>query len=119
MNLLSVRNLQEVTGFFRILSTLLPDSNLGHKLGSLLSALSSAVHLVPLSKYNAASGTLSEEELAKGKGAPPRYATSAEQLKPYANTLGLFAIRNAEPENLEAARTAILRAAAKKPPAFD
>ena len=75
--------------------------------------------LVPLSKYNAASGTLSADELAKGKGAPPRYATSAEQLKPYANTLGLFAIRHADPENLEAARAAILRAAAQKPPAFD
>ena len=70
-----------------------------------------------LTKYNAAAGMLTDADAAKG--APPKFAQTMEQLKPHKNGLGLFALRSAEPEAIEAARAAIHRAAAKHTPAFD
>ena len=73
--------------------------------------------VIKLNKYNAAAGVLSEADTAKG--APKRYAESAEQLKPYSNCLGLFALKNADEAGIAAARAAILKAAATSPPEFD
>lgn len=70
-----------------------------------------------LTRYNAAEGVLSEAESAKG--APPKLASSAEQLKPYANVLGLCCLAKADSESLAAVHAAVVRAAAKAPPAFD
>ena len=72
-----------------------------------------------LNRFNAVTGALSEAELAKG--APPKYATSTSELKPYNNLLGHVALRNGDAPSMEAARAAILRAAAKEgcAPAFD
>ena len=53
------------------------------------------------------------------KGAPPRYAETPEDLKPYANTLGLLALKTAEPQMLETLRTSIERVANAVQPAFD
>ena len=72
-----------------------------------------------LNKYNAVRGALSEAEAAKG--APPKYASELEQLKPYSNLLGHVALRDGGEAAVEGARAAILRAAAKEgcAPAFD
>lgn len=73
--------------------------------------------LTALNKYNAASGSLSEAE--SGKGAPKKYATEREQLKPYSNGLGLFALSSLAPEAIAAARAALLRAKARHEMEFD
>ena len=70
-----------------------------------------------LTKYNAADCVLTDAESAKG--APPRYAQDPCEFKPYANTLGLLALRSKEPDALEAVRTAVVRAAAKCKPEYD
>lgn len=70
-----------------------------------------------LTKYNSREGVLSEADLTKG--APPRYAETPEDLKPYANTLGLLALKTAEPQMLETLRTSIERVANAVQPAFD
>lgn len=70
-----------------------------------------------LNKYNAADGQLSEADLAKG--APPKYAATADQIKQYKNTLGIFALASDEPAAVDAARQAITRALAKDRPAYD
>jgi 3'-phosphoadenosine 5'-phosphosulfate (PAPS) 3'-phosphatase len=70
-----------------------------------------------LTKYNARDGMLSADDLAKG--APPRYAVAADDFKPYANTLGLLALKTATPEAIEAVRAAAVRVAATSPPAYD
>ena len=70
-----------------------------------------------LTKYNAADGVLTDAERAKG--APPRYAQVPSDFKPYANTLGLLALRSKEPDALEAVRAAVARAAAKSKPEYD
>ena len=54
-----------------------------------------------------------------GADAPPPLATSAEQLKPYSNTCGLFALPPSEMANLEEYRQAVREAAARHPPAYD
>lgn len=74
-------------------------------------------NLATLTKYNAQSNVLSEADVAKG--AEPRLATSAEQLKPYANTCGLFALKDASAEKVATAHAAVVRAAARSAPKFD
>ena len=70
--------------------------------------------LASLSAYN----TKQPPEAPAGGGAPQR-ATAAEQLKPYANTCGLFALAPSEMSSLAEYRRAIAAAAAKHPPAYD
>jgi len=74
-------------------------------------------NLTKLNKYNAARGALSESESARD--APPKMATDLAQLKPYSNTLGLFALSSADPESLAKVRAAVLRARARHVPSFD
>jgi len=70
--------------------------------------------LALLSAYNAKQPL----EATAGDGAPAR-ATAAEQLKPYANTCGLFALAPSEMSDLAEYRRAITAATAQHPPAYD
>ena len=71
-------------------------------------------HLTP---YNAQPGVLSAEE--QGSGAARRMAAAAEEVKPYANVCGLFALAPGTDGDAKAMRTAVKRAAAIQAPAFD
>ena len=70
--------------------------------------------LASLTAYNAKE----PPEAAVDGGAPPR-ATAVEQLKPYANTCGLFALAPSEMSDLAEYRRAIAAATAQHPPAYD
>ena len=70
--------------------------------------------LASLTAYNAKE----PPEAAADGGAPPR-ATAVEQLKPYANTCGLFALAPSEMGDLAEYRRAIAAATAQHPPAYD
>ena len=71
--------------------------------------------VINLKKYNVAPGV----ELPKSKDEPPPKATSPDQLNAYSNALGAVALPKADAASVEAVRAAILRAAARKAPAFD
>ena len=70
--------------------------------------------LASLTAYNAKE----PPKAAADGGAPPR-ATAVEQLKPYANTCGLFALAPSEMSGLAEYRRAIVAATAQHPPAYD
>lgn len=70
--------------------------------------------LATLSAYNA-----KQPPKAAADGGAPQRATAAEQLKPYANTCGLFALAPSEMGRLGEYRRAIAAAAAQHPPAYD
>ena len=68
----------------------------------------------PNQPYNA-----KEPPEAAADGAPPPRATAVEQLKPYSNTCGLFALAPSEMSALAEYRRAIAAATAQHPPAYD
>ena len=74
-----------------------------------------APSVAKLTKYNAADGVLQEADLVKG--APPRLAATASELRPYANCLGLLALKSAD--EVEGVRAAVRKAKVLATPSFD
>jgi fructose-1,6-bisphosphatase/inositol monophosphatase family enzyme len=73
--------------------------------------------LTRLTKYNARKGVLDEAD--KAKDAPVRFATSQEEILPYKNGLGVFALGSADADTIAHVHAAVRRAAEKQPPSFD